>query len=81
MLTDPILMTGLGMLVLTGWAGICIERAAQQRQAMLPDFGAPDFARQIERCNSVGLCAHAWRLMTFRNPARLYSAAPEGAAC
>ncbi|MGR3825207.1 MAG: hypothetical protein ACU0A5_21765 [Salipiger marinus] len=84
MLTDPILMTGLGMLVLTGWAGICIERAAQQRQAMLPDFSATDFAREIERFNRVGLCAHAWRLMTLRDPAPLYAAAPrptEGATC
>ena len=51
---------------------------------MLPDFSATDFAREIERFNRVGLCAHAWRLMTFRDPAPLYSAAasaPEGATC
>ncbi|MCD1621073.1 hypothetical protein K7H20_23845 [Salipiger manganoxidans] len=84
MLTDPILMTGAAMLALTLWAGICIERAARQQQAMLIDFSAADFAREVERLNSVGLCAHAWRLMTLRDPAPLYAAATqttEGATC
>ena len=84
MLTDPILMTGAGMVALAVWAAVCIERAARQQQAMLPDFSAPDFAREIERFNSVGLCAHAWRLMTLRDPAPLYAAATqttEGATC
>ena len=84
MLTDPILMTGLGMVALAVWAAVCIERAARQQQAMLIDFSAPDFSREIERLNSVGLCAHAWRLMTLRDPAPLYAAATqttEGATC
>ena len=84
MLTDPILMTGAAMVALAVWAAVCVERAARQQQAMLPDFSATDFAREIERFNRVGLCAHAWRLMTFRDPAPLYSAAasaPEGATC
>jgi hypothetical protein len=84
MLTDPILMTGLGMVALAAWAAYCVDRAARQQQDMLPDFGAADFAREIERFNSVGLCAHAWRLMTLRDPAPLYAAAPrvtEGATC
>lgn len=84
MLTDPVLMTGLGAVALTCWAGYCVNRAGIEQQAMRPDFAAPDLALQIARFGRVSLRAHAWRLMTFRDPATLYagtSAAPEGAPC